>query len=123
MAKKSAHSLQRLYRAFGYSRDGLKAAFATETAFREELLATAILLPLVFFLNVTAAAKALMIASLFLILIAELANTAMEAIVDRISEEPHPLAKKAKDTGSALVLLALVNAVLVWGILLADVIW
>lgn len=106
--------MQRLIRAFFYSLDGLKDSFLTEPAFRQEVLLAVVAIPLACFLDVTMLERALLIGSILLIFIAELANTAIEACIDRISEEKHPLSKKAKDAGSALVLLALINAGLLW---------
>ena len=115
-------SIMRIIRAFGYSFDGLKAAFQSEAAFRQELLLVLLLTPVALLLEVSLESKALMIASLFLILMAELVNTAIEAIIDRISEETHPLSKKAKDVGSALVLIAFINAISVWAIIVVGLI-
>jgi diacylglycerol kinase (ATP) len=122
MAKESPFKgktgLVRVWNAFFYSVDGFKAAFQHENAFRQELLLTIICIPLAFVLEPSAVGRALMIAVLFLVLIVELINSAIEAAVDRISLEHHLLIKRAKDMGSAAVMLALVNAAMVWGLLL-----
>lgn len=97
---------------------GLKAAVRHEAAFRQELAAAAVLIPAAWLLPVAAPGKALMVASVLLVLVVELLNSAIEAAVDRISLERHPLAGRAKDYGSAAVLLALANAVIVWGLVL-----
>ena len=110
--------MNRLIKAFGYSFNGLKAAIISETAFRQELMLAFILIPVVILLELSTIEKALMISSIILIIMVELVNTAIEAVVDRISEEKHSLSKKAKDVGSSVVLLAFLNAVCVWGIIL-----
>lgn len=117
---KGKRGLARLWNALFYSFDGLKAAYQAEAAFRQELLAALILIPVAFFLPVSHIGRALMIASIILVLIIELINSAIEAVVDRVSQERHPLSKRAKDVGSAAVLLALINAALVWSIVLLS---
>ena len=114
MAKKSATGIDRLFRAFGWSMSGLKAAYMKEAAFRQELLVCIILAPLAFYLGKTGLEKALLLGSLMLVLIVELLNSAVEAAVDRISKEQHELAGQAKDMGSAAVFLSLFNVVIVW---------
>ncbi len=107
-------ALERISKAIEYSAEGLKAAFASEVAFKQEVIAFAILFPLSLFFKVTLAGHAMLIASLFLVLIVEIINSAIEAIVDRISLEQHELSKKAKDMGSAAVFLAILNMIIVW---------
>ena len=111
---KSRTGLARIWRAFFYSLAGLAAAFRHEDAFRQEVLLAAILIPVAFFLPVSGAGRALMIGAVLLVLIAELLNSAVEAVVDRASPEDHPLAKRAKDIGSAAVFLSLINVPVVW---------
>jgi len=111
---KSRSGLQRLLPAWRYSWQGLRAAWRHEAAWRQELLLAAILIPTALYLPVAGPAKALLIASVLLVLIVELCNSALETVVDRISTESHPLSGRAKDIGSAAVLVALLNAVLVW---------
>lgn len=111
--------MDRIIKAFGYSWAGLVSCFKTEAAFRQEIYLAAIAFPVVYILNTSATNKALMVGSIFLIFIAELATTAIEVVIDRISEEKHPLSKKAKDIGSAIVLLAFVNAICIWITILA----
>jgi diacylglycerol kinase (ATP) len=106
--------LKRLLKATGYSRDGLVAAFRYETAFRQEIALGFILIPLALWLGNTALERAVLIMVWLLILIAELVNSAIESIVDRIGDEHHELAGRAKDIGSAVVFVALVNATVVW---------
>ena len=111
---KGRTGLRRVWNALGYSLDGLAAAFRHEDAFRQEVFLAAILIPAVFFMPASGAGKGLMIASVLLVLIVELLNSAVEAAVDRISLENHQLAKRAKDFGSAAVFISLVNVPVVW---------
>jgi diacylglycerol kinase (ATP) len=106
--------VKRLWNALFYSLDGLAAAFRHEDAFRIEVLFSLIMIPLALHMHVSGVAKALMVASILLVLIAELVNSSIEAITDRISLENHVLAKRAKDMGSAAVMLSLINVVAVW---------
>jgi diacylglycerol kinase (ATP) len=115
---KGKTGLTRLWNAFHYSLAGFKAAYQNEDAFRQESLLAAVLIPLALFLPAGAVGKALMIASVLLVLVVELLNSAVEATVDRISLEDHQLAKRAKDIGSAAVLLSLVNLAVVWALVL-----
>lgn len=117
---KGRTGLQRLWNALGYSLQGMASAFRHEDAFRQECLLAVVLIPAAFFLHIGAAEKALMIASVLLVLIVELLNSAIEAAVDRISLENHLLAKRAKDIGSAAVMLSLVNAAVVWLLILLS---
>ena len=114
MAKRSGIGVGRLYRAFFWSMSGLKATFLHEAAFRQELLLCIFLAPFAFYFGRTGVEKALLLGSLFLILIVELLNSAVETTVDRISEDEHELAGRAKDIGSAAVFLSLVNAGVIW---------
>jgi diacylglycerol kinase (ATP) len=115
---KGKRGLVRIWNAFGYSLAGLRAAFAHEDAFRQEVMLAVVLIPAAFFLPATGLGKALMIGSVLLVLIVELLNSAVEAAVDRISLENHRLAKRAKDIGSAAVFLALINVPIIWGLVL-----
>jgi len=116
---KGKTGLKRIWNALFYSIDGFRAAYRHEDAFRQETLLAALLTPVAFMLAGNGVELALMIGSLLLVLIVELINSAIEATVDRISLENHTLAKRAKDIGSAAVLLALVNVLLVWAAVLA----
>ena len=107
--------LQRFIRATGYSLEGLKAAWVSEEAFRLEVIACLPLLMLLCFLELPLWHKALLASSLVLVLLVELLNTAIESVVYMVSPDPHPLAKIAKDTGSAAVLASLVITAMVWG--------
>ena len=111
---KGKTGLRRIWNAMFYSIEGLKAAYRHEDAFRQEVLLAVLLIPLVFFLPVSGLGKALMIGSVLLVLIVELLNSAVEATVDRVSLEHHRLAKRAKDIGSAAVMMSLANVVIVW---------
>jgi len=115
---KGVRGIRRLLNALRYSLEGLAAAFRHEEAFRLELFLAAVLVPASFFFAVSGTARALMIASVLLVLIVELLNTAVEVVVDRISMDPHPLAKRAKDIGSAAVFLSLINAAAIWFLVL-----
>jgi len=118
MGKPGASGLSRIWRALGFSLAGLKAAYHNEAAFRQEVWIAAVLIPAAFFLPVNAMGKLLMIGSVLLVLIVELINSAIEAIVDLASPGQHELAGRAKDVGSAAVLLTLVNALVVWALVL-----
>jgi diacylglycerol kinase (ATP) len=111
---KGKQGLTRLINAIGYSRDGLAAAWKHEAAFREEVLLAAVAIPLGFWLGSNGIERALLVGSILLILIVEILNSAVEAVVDKASPEKHDLAKRAKDMGSAAVLLSLVCAAMVW---------
>ncbi|MGD9787454.1 MAG: diacylglycerol kinase [Sulfuricellaceae bacterium] len=115
---KGKTGLQRVWNALFYSLDGLRAAYRHEDAFRQEVFLSLLLIPAAFFLPASGVGKALMVGSVLLVLIIELVNSAIEATVDRISLENHKLAKRAKDIGSAAVLVGLVNVALVWGLVL-----
>ncbi len=117
---KGKTGFSRVWNAFFYSVDGLKAAFQHEDAFRQELILTLVCTPLALWLEPTAAGRAMMIGALFLVLIVELINSAIEAVVDRVSPEKNHLAKRAKDIGSAAVLLSLFNAAVIWLLILLD---
>lgn len=118
--KPSAKGFRRLIYASRYSWLGFKAAWKSEAAIRQELVALAVLLPIAVWLPVSPVEKALLIASGFLVLLVELINSALEAVVDRIGPEHHELSGKAKDIGSAAVAVALIIAASVWGIILFD---
>ncbi|MFA5372366.1 MAG: diacylglycerol kinase [Sideroxydans sp.] len=115
---KGKTGLIRLWNACGYSLAGFRAAYKHEDAFRQEVLFACVLIPLALWLPVGYLGKALMIASVLLVIIVELLNSAIEATVDRISLARHDLAKRAKDIGSSAVLVSLVNVIVVWGLVL-----
>jgi diacylglycerol kinase (ATP) len=107
-----------LLKALGWSLAGLASAFKKEVAFRQETLAFCILAPLTFFFDFSGLERAMLIGSLLLIFISELFNTAVEAVVDRIGPEHHPLSGRAKDLASAAVFITLINAATVWLLIL-----
>jgi diacylglycerol kinase (ATP) len=115
---KGKRGLARVWNAFRYSLAGLGAAFIHEDAFRQEVLLALVLIPVALALPTSGLAKALMVASVLLVLIVELLNSAVEAAVDRVSLESHRLAKRAKDIGSAAVFLSLLNVIAVWALVL-----
>lgn len=114
---KGKTGLRRLRNAVGYSIAGIKAAYRNEDAFRQEVIMAVVLIPLAFYLGESRIEMALMIACVMLVIIVELINSSIEATVDRISLENHLLAKRAKDIGSAAVMLSLFNLVIVWGLI------
>ena len=115
---KGKTGLRRIVNATGYSFSGLRDAFAHEDAFRQECLLALVLVTLALLVPVSGLERALMIASVLLVLVVELLNSAVEAAVDRVSLDRHALAKRAKDIGSAAVFLSLVNVAVVWGLVL-----
>ena len=111
---KGRTGLVRIAHAFSNSCSGLADACRNESAFQQELLLAVVLIPVAAILNVTPLERALLIASVLLVLIVELLNTGVEVAIDRISLDHHELSKKAKDLGSAAVLLSLVLLLVVW---------
>ena len=111
---KGLFDLRRVWRAGGYSMQGLKAALRHEAAFRQEAALFVVLAPLGFWLGRTGIERSLLIGSLVLVLIVELLNSAIEAAVNRVGREPHELSGRAKDLGSAAVFLSLLLVVLIW---------
>jgi diacylglycerol kinase (ATP) len=111
---KGKTGLQRLVNATRYSLAGLAAAAKHEDAFRQELMLAVVLVPLGLWFGPSGTGKALLVGSVLLVLIVELLNSAIEATVDRISLEDHSLAKRAKDIGSAAVMLSLANVAVTW---------
>lgn len=118
--KPGTRGLIHILQAAGYSMKGLKAAITHEEAFRLELMAMVVLLPLALWLGQGGVERALLIGSLLLVLIVELINSALEAVVDRVGVEHHELSGRAKDIGSAAVFIALTNVAVVWGLLLWE---
>jgi len=111
---KGKTGLRRIRNALFYSVDGFAAALRNEDAFRQEVLLALILTPIALCAPVSAVGKAMMVASVLLVLVVELLNSAIEAVTDRVSLEDHVLAKQAKDMGSAAVLLSLITVPVVW---------
>jgi diacylglycerol kinase (ATP) len=115
---KSKPLLLRPFIALRVALQGLAAAWRHEIPFRMEVVVAALLVPFVFFIGTTAVERALLVGSLLLVLIVELLNSALEATLDRVSLEHHPLIGRAKDIASAAVGLSLVNVVVIWGFIL-----
>ena len=118
MVKKILKDIKHIFKAFKYSWQGLTYVFKNEVAFRQDILFFLIGSVASFFLPVCATSRAAMIFSLFFILLMEMVNTAIEVIINRISTERNLLSGVAKDIGSALVLLAFLNAIVVWILIL-----
>ncbi len=114
----TGHGLGRLLAAGRNSWQGLQSTWRLEAAFRQELLSVAVLLPVALWLQITVIERVLLVISLLLVLIVELLNSAVEAVVDRISPDYHELSGRAKDIGSAAVLISLLLALLTWSIVL-----
>lgn len=114
MAKPGKTGIVRLFDAFGYSMKGFRAAWINEAAFRQEAVLAAVLIPAAFFLASNAIELALLVGSVLIVLITELLNSAIEAIVDKTTPEIHELAGRAKDMGSAAVLVSLIGTGSIW---------
>lgn len=110
----------RLIKAVGYSMSGFKTAWTNEAAFRQESVLIVIMIPAAFWLGTTAIERALLIGSCMIVLITELLNSALETAIDRIGLDHHILSKRAKDMGSAAVLVSLATVAMVWGIILYE---
>lgn len=117
---KSKSGIGRVFAAVGYSIDGLKAAWQNEAAFRQELLVVVLGTVTALSMKISAFEKLMLVAVLVLVLIVELINSALEALVDRISLDMHPLSKRIKDLGSAAVALAIGIALAAWGVVLFN---
>ena len=120
MANQSSTGWRRLWNATGYSMAGLKAAWRNEAAFRQELVVVLVLLPTAFWLGETFTQRALLIFSLLAVLMVELLNSAIETVVDRIGPEPNELSGRAKDLGSAAVMVSLIAAGMVWALIVIE---
>ena len=114
MVTQGPQGLTRLIKATQYSWQGLKAAYAHEEAFRQEVFLAIVTIPLGFYLGNNGIERALLVGAIIVILIVELLNTGIEAITDRVGTDHHELSGRAKDIGSAAVFLSLVNATVVW---------
>ncbi len=117
---KGTTGFRRIVNAFGYSLAGLRAAYRGEAAFRQEVWLALVLILAAVLLPLNGMERALLLGSVLLVLIVELLNSAVEAAVDRVGPERHDLSKRAKDIGSAAVLLSLLNVAVVWGFVLWD---
>jgi len=120
MGKPGNTGLRRIVNATFFSLAGLRAAWLHESAFRQETLLCAVLIPAAFWLGQTAVERSLLIGSCLLVLIVELLNSGLEAVVDRVGDEPHRLSGRAKDLGSAAVFMSLALVVVVWGLIAWD---
>lgn len=116
--KNETTGLKRISNAFGFSMQGLKICYQSEVAFRQELWFGVVLISLAFWLKESAIERVLLIAPVFLVLIVEVLNSAIESVVDRIGDEYHALSGAAKDMGSAAVWLSLVLVLITWIIIL-----
>lgn len=121
--KPGTRGLRHVLQACAYSYKGLRAAVLHEEAFRLELWVVVFLLPVGIWLGQSAVEYALLFGALLLVLIVELINSAIEAVVDRVGVEQHELSGRAKDIGSAAVMLAITNSSLIWGLLLFQRLW
>jgi len=117
---KGKTGLQRVLNATRYSLEGFAAAARHEDAFRQELMLAAVLVPLGLWLGNDGVERALLVGSVLLVLVVELLNSAIEATVDRVSLEDHRLAKRAKDLGSAAVMMSLATVAAVWLLVLVP---
>jgi diacylglycerol kinase (ATP) len=117
---KSKSGVKRIFSAFTYSMDGFKAAWQNEHSFRQELLVVVIGTVTALSMKISAFEKLMLVAVLVLVLVVELINSALEAVVDRISLEPHPLSKNVKDLGSAAVALSIGIALAAWAVVLFN---
>lgn len=118
MAKPGETGITRIISATRYSMKGLASCWRNEAAFRQEVLAALVLVPLAFYLGDNGIEVALMVFSCMLVLIVELLNSSVEAVVDRIGAEYHDLSGRAKDIGSAAVLFSIGTLILTWGLVL-----
>jgi diacylglycerol kinase (ATP) len=115
---KSKNGLERIAKAAGYSIAGLKSAYANEAAIRQETWLMVVLIPLGFYLGNTNIERILLVGATVLVFIVELLNSAVEAAVDHTSIDHHALAARAKDIGSAAVMVSIMLFVLVWGLVI-----
>lgn len=111
-------NFRNFFSSVGFALEGFSAAFRHEPSFREDLIFAIILTPVAIILPVNAVSTAVMMAALFLIIIVELLNSAIEWTIDYISTEQHPMAKRAKDMASAAVFLSYLNCAVVWGLII-----
>ncbi|MCL1113949.1 diacylglycerol kinase [Shewanella basaltis] len=116
------HGLKRVFRATGFSIKGLKSAWQNEAAFRQEAILAIIMLPIALIVDVSTTERILMVMTLLIVLIVELLNSAIEAVVDRVGDEIHPLSGQAKDIASAAVFISLALCAITWAIVLIPLI-
>lgn len=120
MGKTGVTGIKRIINAAGYSWKGICSAYKHEAAFRQELWLAIVLVPAGIYLGGTLIDKAMLVSSVLFVLVVELLNSAVESVVDRISDEHHELAGRAKDMGSAAVFFALVITAIVWTAVLFE---
>ncbi|MFH2059471.1 MAG: diacylglycerol kinase [Pseudomonadota bacterium] len=118
MTSQKPVGLSRIMKAVQYSLAGMKAAWKHEAAFRQEAVALAVLMPLGLFIGQTNIERAVLILSLMIVILTELLNSAIEAVVDRTGLDYHPMAARAKDMGSAAVFVSIVSVIIVWTLIL-----
>ena len=118
MADSGNTGIRRILKATVYSWQGLKASYQNEEAFRQELMLAIVMIPLGFYLGNTVIEKLLLILSVLLLLLVEVLNSAIEAVVDRFGGEMHELSGRAKDMGSAAVFIAIAMMLLTWTLIL-----
>lgn len=116
------HGIKRIFRATGFSMKGLKAAWTHEAAFRQELVLCLVMLPIALLVDISTIERLMLIFTLFIVLIVELLNSAIEAVVDRVGSEIHPLSGQAKDIASAAVFISLTLCGITWLSILAPLI-
>ena len=122
-ALKGKKGFQRLLNATRYSMKGFAAAYRHEAAFREEVMLAIVLIPAALLLGLSAVETVLLIGSVLLLMLVEILNSGLEAVVDRIGPEIHPLSGRAKDLGSAAVFIAIVILCLTWGLIAGPAVW
>jgi diacylglycerol kinase (ATP) len=120
MPKPGNTGLRRVVNALFYSVAGLRSAWRSEPAFRQECIAVIVLVPIAVWLGRNSVERALLLSSCVLVLIVELVNTAIESVVDRVSTDHHELSGRAKDAGSAAVFMSIALATLVWALVAWD---
>lgn len=120
MKPENNHGLKRIFRATGFSMQGLRLAWVHEAAFRQELMLAIIMLPIALLVDITTVERLFLILTLFIVLIVELLNSAIEAVVDRIGDEIHPLSGQAKDVASAAVFMSLALCGITWAVILIS---
>ena len=116
------HGIKRIVRATGFSMKGLKAAWIHEAAFRQELILAVMMLPVALWVDISTIERLMLILTLFIVLIVELLNSAIEAVVDRVGSEIHPLSGQAKDIASAAVFMSLALCGLTWLVVLTPLV-
>ncbi|MBW8183865.1 diacylglycerol kinase [Shewanella nanhaiensis] len=120
MKPENNHGIKRVFRATGFSMKGLKAAWVHEAAFRQEVMLALLMLPIALVADITTIERLLLILTLFIVLIVELLNSAVEAVVDRIGSEHHQLSGQAKDIASAAVFMSLTLCAITWAVILGS---